>query len=57
LKAVNKEFMGQVESLHASIEKNKALVEEAEACARHNVDLHVELKEKDDDLKKAEEAR
>jgi septal ring factor EnvC (AmiA/AmiB activator) len=57
LKAANKELMGQVESLQASIERNKALVEEAEACARRNVDLHVELKEKDGDLKKAKEAR
>jgi hypothetical protein len=54
---MNKQLMGQVESLQASIEKNKALVKEAEACACRNIDLHVELKEMDDDLKKAEEAR
>ena len=57
LKARNRKLFGQVESLEASIMKNKALVEDVEACMSHNIDLHAELKEKDEDLKKTEEAR
>jgi hypothetical protein len=54
LKARNKELSGQVESLEASVVRNKALVEDAELCMSHNVDLRAKLKEKDEDLKKAE---
>ena len=54
---MNKELMGQVESLPASIEKNKALVVDAEACTSRNIDLCAELKRKDDELKRVDEAR
>jgi chromosome segregation ATPase len=54
LKARNNELSGQVESLKALVARIKALVEDAEACMSHNVDLRAELKEKDEDLKKAE---
>ena len=57
LKARNRELSRQVGSLEASIAKNKALVEDTEACLSHNVDLNVELKRKDKDLRKAEDSR
>ena len=57
LKARNKELYGQVGLLEASIAKNKALVEDVEACLSGNVDLNVELKRKDEDLRKAEDSR
>ena len=57
LKARNRELSGQVGSLEASIAKNKALVEDAEACLSRNVDLNAELKRKDEDLRKAEDSR
>ena len=55
LKARNKELSRQVGSLEASIARNKALVEDAEACLSRNVDLTIELKRKDEDLRKAED--
>ena len=48
LRARNKELSGQVGSLEASIARNKALVEDAEACMSHNVDLCGELKKMED---------
>ena len=54
MKARNKELSRQVGLLEASITRNKALVEDAEACLSHNVDLHTELKRKDEDLRRAE---
>ena len=56
LKARNKELSGQVGSFEASIARNKALVEDAEACLSHNVDLNAELKRKDEDLRKAKDS-
>ena len=56
MKAENKELSGQVESLEASVVRNKALVEDAEACMSRNVDLHAELKKTEEDLKKLEES-
>jgi len=56
LKARNKELSGQVGLLEASIVRNKALVEDAEACLSHNVDLNAELKRKDEDLRKAKDS-
>ena len=56
LKARNRELSGQVGSLEASIVKNKALVEDAEVCLSRNVDLNVEFKRKDEDLRKAEDS-
>ena len=44
LKARSKELSGQVGSLEASITRNKALVEDAEECLSHNVDLNAEQK-------------
>ena len=55
LKARSKELSGQVVPLEASIARNKVLVEDAEACLSHNVNLNVELKRKYKDLRKAEE--
>ena len=46
LKVRNKELSGQVGSLESSIARNKALVEDAEACLSRNVDLNMELKER-----------
>ena len=57
LKARNKELFGQVGSLEASIARNKALVDDVEACLSHNIDLNMELKRKDEDLRKAEDSR
>ncbi|XP_066351472.1 autophagy-related protein 23-like [Miscanthus floridulus] len=57
LKARNKELSGQVGSLEASIARNKALVDDMEACLSRNIDLNVELKRKDEDLRKAEDSR
>ena len=57
LKARNRELSRQVWSLEASIARNKALVEDAKACLSRNVDLNVELKRKDEDLRKAEDSR
>jgi len=37
--------------------RNKALVEDAEACLSCNVDLNMELKRKDEDLRKVEDSR
>ena len=56
LKARNKELFGQVGSLEASIARNKALDEDADACLCCNVDLNAELKRKDEDLRKAEDS-
>ena len=56
LKARNKELSGQVGSFEASIARNKASVEDAEACLSRNVDLNVELKRKDEDLRKAKDS-
>ena len=36
--------------------RNKALVEDAEACLSHNVELNVELKRKDEDMRKTEDS-
>lgn len=57
LKAKNRELSGQVGSLEDLIARNKALVDDAEACLSHNVDLNVELKRKDKDLKRAKDSR
>jgi hypothetical protein len=57
LKVRNRELLGQVGSLEASVVRNKALVEDAKACLSCNVDLHVELKRKDEVLRKAEDSR
>ena len=56
LKARSKELSGQVGSLEASIARNKASVEDAEACLSRNVYLNLELKRKDEDLRKAEDS-
>jgi hypothetical protein len=57
LQVRNMELLGQVGSLEASVARNKALVEDVEACLSRNVDLHVELKRKDEVLRKAEDSR
>ena len=56
LKARNKELSRQVGSLEALIARNKALVDDAEACSSHNVDLNMDLKRKDKDLREAEDS-
>jgi multidrug resistance efflux pump len=56
LKAKNKELSRKVDSLEALVARNKAFVEDAEACMSRNVDLLVELKKMEEDLKMSEES-
>jgi peptidoglycan hydrolase CwlO-like protein len=56
LKVRNRDLLGQVGSLEASVVRNKALVEDTEACLSRNVDLHAELKRKDDVPRKAKDS-
>ena len=53
----NKELKGQVESLEATIAKNKDLVDDAQALLGQNLDLRADLKKKDEVLKEAKESR
>ena len=57
LKSKNKELKGQVESLEVTIAKNKALVDDAEALLGHNLDLRVDLRKRDMDLKEAKDSQ
>jgi hypothetical protein len=47
---------GAVESLEATMVKNKALVDDAEALLGCNLDLHADLRKRDEDLKEAKDS-
>jgi len=57
LSTANKELKAKIESLEASIAKNKSLVDEAQELLNHNIDLCTELNDKGEKLKEAKESR
>ena len=57
LETENKGLKGQVESLEATIAKNKALVDDAEALLGHNLNLRADLRKRDMDLKEAKDSQ
>ena len=53
----NKELKAQIESLEATITKNKNMVEQADGLLNRNIDLRAELRDKGEKLVGAEESR
>ena len=52
----NKELKAQIESLEATITKNKNMVEQADGLLNRNIDLHAELRDKAEKLVEVEES-
>jgi hypothetical protein len=53
LATANRELKAKIGSLEVSIAKNKGLIDDAQGLLNHNIDLHMELKDKGENLKEA----